>query len=321
MERPKNRAKVYGKKGAFSAKSGYVAALFDELPSSAPKPSSGFKTSPFRQPLDDVTNNLLNVRLSDNKESERTRRGKKGRATRVPHSTTKVSSSTKKLTTRVHRSTRATSASTAQDAAATKPKDERKWLLPFVTEFGRDGRNRLAIEPWADIFDSDCALEKIAESSFAEVYRITNEAGSSIMKLMALRPPEGPGSQRASAVPIMDILSEVMILDIMAEIPGFVVFKGVHLIEGKPPRLVQEAYDKYAETKTSYFPKPSSYLKTQLFVGIEMADAGLDIERFQITDISQVWDIFLGVVVALAKGESEAGFEVRETSIQRVEVC
>ena len=292
----RRRQKVYGKKTTFSASSS-TAAIF-----AAPSPPSGSRPSTVRHPLEDMTNALASVRIDD--EGVGPSRSGKGKGPPTSIRTESVSSASATRSTR--------SATVTGTATATVNEDRRyEWLKPLISEYEADGRHKVTIHKWGDILDEKWSLEKIAESSFAEVYKVTNDEGTSVLKIMALKPPNGPGSQRETAVPVESVVSEVLIMDMLAEIPGFLEFKDAHIIEGRPPKAIREAYDAHVTKKgNSYFPKPSNYHKDQLFLALELGDAGTDIEHFRIQTVSEVWDIFLGIVIALTFGENLADFEV-----------
>lgn len=205
---------------------------------------------------------------------------------------------------------------TSSRGRASKRSDPRlKWLRPLIEAYqlsGNPNKKPISIQTWNTLLDDEWKLEKIAESSFAEVFKVINECGTSILKFMALRPPTGPGSQRETAIPVEMVISEVLIMNTMADLDGYVEFKEAHIIEGRPPKALIEAFDAFASEKETFFPKPSSYQKGQLFLALELGDAGTDVEHFEIKTTAQLWDIFLGVVAALATGEQAFGFEHRD---------
>ncbi|KFX91081.1 hypothetical protein O988_07925, partial [Pseudogymnoascus sp. VKM F-3808] len=173
-------------------------------------------------------------------------------------------------------------------------------------------------------------LTKLTESSYAEIYTLHNPSGSSILKILALRPPRGPGSRRETACKVEDVLSEVAILDLVTEVPGFVVFRGVFVAKGGVPKGVVEAWegwndkppgaDASAEESEAWdagegrsaFPHPSRYHKDQLFLVLELGNAGKDLEHYNLTTREELWDVFLGTAMALATGEDLFGFEHRD---------
>lgn len=62
----------------------------------------------------------------------------------------------------------------------------------------------------------------------------------------------------------------------------------------------------------SAFPHPSRYHKDQLFLVIELGDAGKDLEHYELMTREELWDVFLGTAMALATGEDMFGFEHRD---------
>ncbi|ELR06928.1 hypothetical protein VC83_05936 [Pseudogymnoascus destructans] len=184
--------------------------------------------------------------------------------------------------------------------------------------------------PWSHLLSPHWPLTKLTESSYAEIYTLHNPSGSSILKILALRPPRGPGSRRETACKVEDVLSEVAILDLVTDVSGFVVFRGVFVARGGVPAGVVRAWEGWndnppganatAEESESWdegygrsaFPHPSRYHKDQLFLVLELGDAGKDLEHYNLTTREELWDVFLGTVAALATGEELFGFEHRD---------
>lgn len=158
-------------------------------------------------------------------------------------------------------------------------------------------------------------MVKIAEASYAEVYRITIPSGeTSIIKVMRIESPDDPAASKSgTAIRVENIVSEVRIMNALTELPGFVRFKDAHIIRG---RSIQPFIDAYEEREASrrgrrsQFPHPKAYTEKSEFLAIELGDAGCVLEDFVVNSIDQVWDIFLGTVLALAKGEMANEFEV-----------
>lgn len=184
------------------------------------------------------------------------------------------------------------------------------WLQPLVSAYESVGPEKLVIRPWNVAIEDGWTVEKIAESSFAEVYKVSNVQGVSVLKIMALKPPRGPGSESDSAVQVEDVISEVVIMNMLADRIGFLEFKAAHVIEGTPPKALQLGYDRYAQSAKTYFPEPMSYQKSQLFLVLELGDAGSDLEQFHAKTSLELWDIFLSTIITLAGGEQAFKFEV-----------
>ncbi|KAM3068101.1 hypothetical protein ACMFMF_009466 [Clarireedia jacksonii] len=187
-------------------------------------------------------------------------------------------------------------------------------LAPLLDAYEIDRGYPLATKKWDDVLAPGSTLEKIAEASYAEVFRITNPIGSSILKLLRLKVPTDPTSKKSdTAIKVETVVSEMRLMNALTEIPGFVKFKDAHIVEGKPPTAFVEAYEAHVESaEESYFPHPNDISEAAVFLAIELGDAGCVLEQCKISNIHQMWDIFLGVVIALARAEIEYQFEHRD---------
>lgn len=187
-------------------------------------------------------------------------------------------------------------------------------LSPLLSAYEKDNGYPLPTKNWNDVLAPGSSIQKIAEASYAEVFRVTNQAGSSILKLLRLKVPTDPTSKRSdTAIKVETVVSEMRLMTQLTEIPGFVKFKDSHIVEGKPPAAFVKAYEDHLEASgESYFPHPNKISKSAVFLAIELGDAGHVLEKYSIKDVDQLWDIFLGVVIALARAEMEHEFEHRD---------
>ena len=179
----------------------------------------------------------------------------------------------------------------------------------------------LELKSWDEIIEGHLSIVKIAEASFAEVYRITTQYGSSILKVMQLKIPSDPPSMNSyTAVEVKTIVAEIRIMNAMTEIPGFVSFKDAHLVQGKPGTTISEAWRSYllrftegnpdVPSRSSYFPNPGSYADQSVFLVVELGDAGEVLQRFRVDTQDKLFDIFIGTTVVLSRAEQESEFEV-----------
>lgn len=183
----------------------------------------------------------------------------------------------------------------------------------------------MLVKDWNSVIEDNADLTKIAEASFAEVYRITTAAGSSILKVMRMKLPELPGSMiMQTAVDINSLITEFRIMNALTTVPGFVTFKDAHLCTGVIPRCIEKAYTVYndrlnEEHQESYFPVPPSADEQEQeaawYLVIELGDAGDVLDECSIVSAHEFWDIFIGVTVALAIAEQTNEFEVCIPSI------
>lgn len=187
-------------------------------------------------------------------------------------------------------------------------------LLPLLAAYEKDNGYPLATKNWDDVLAPGSSIQKIAEASYAEVFRITNPVGSSILKLLRLKVPTDPTSKKSdTAIKVDTVVSEMRLMNALTEIPGFVNFKDAHIVEGKPPAAFVTAYEGHLDVGgESYFPHPNKISKHAVFLAIELGDAGHVLEKYPIKNVDQLWDIFLGVVIALARAEIEHEFEHRD---------
>ncbi|KAJ5959178.1 uncharacterized protein N7479_006328 [Penicillium vulpinum] len=186
----------------------------------------------------------------------------------------------------------------------------------------------------ANMFD----VAKLAEGSYGEVYKLhlREEAcrpvvsksklaklksyGDGVFKVVPLRAKSGPGSKKFTTID--EIVSEVKMLKYLDPIPGFARFREIHVVQGRFPESFQNAWDHYKKTKDDCInPNPSNkraYPDTQLWAIVEMDDAGCELEKFAWSSIFQIYDIFWGVAMALARAEEYAMFEHRDLHLGNV---
>ncbi|RHZ59553.1 hypothetical protein CDV55_103634 [Aspergillus turcosus] len=191
---------------------------------------------------------------------------------------------------------------------------------------------------WAARAGNMLEVVKLAEGSYGEVYkmRLREEVcmkemsksklarlrayGDGVFKVVPLRAQSGPGSKKFTS--IEEIVSEVKMLKHLDPIPGFARFREIHVVQGRFPDSFQAAWDHYKKTKDDCMnPNPSSkraYPDTQLWAIVEMDDAGCELEKFSWSSIFQIYDIFWGVAMALARAEEYALFEHRDLHLGNV---
>lgn len=176
----------------------------------------------------------------------------------------------------------------------------------------------------------------------------------SVLKLVPLRSPPGLAPQRkppsrAARNPeaqarkekehqeeedswkshVDDVYSEVKLLQNLNYIPGFTHFRELTVLQGRPSKTIADAWKSWNKVRPrgrkSEFPDPgkrASYDDTQLWAVIEMQDAGTDVEKVMdqggLSTIWEIWDVFWGVCLSVAKAEEDCQFEHRDLHLENV---
>lgn len=184
----------------------------------------------------------------------------------------------------------------------------------------------LRVLAWHDVCPPGDTITKIAEASYAEVYRVRNERGTSIIKVIRLSSPikaQTKAQIRSGLVDEephegADLMGELRISEWLADVPGFVVYKERYVVQGRAPKALLETHQVFHRRlkrqdpdRLQFYPSPSRYLDDTRFMVVELGDAGVALEDFELVDVSQLWDIFFHVAVALARAEELVAFEVR----------
>ncbi|KAL4979084.1 hypothetical protein BDW66DRAFT_157623 [Aspergillus desertorum] len=193
-------------------------------------------------------------------------------------------------------------------------------------------------ELWAARAGEMLEVVKLAEGSYGEVYKLRlredicqkemsksklarlKACGDGVFKVVPLRAQSGPGSKKFTS--IEEIVAEVKMLKYLDPIPGFARFREIHVVQGRFPKTFQKAWDHYKKTNDDCLnPNPSSkraYPDSQIWAIVEMDDAGCELEKFSWSSIFQVYDIFWGVAMSLARAEEYALFEHRDLHLGNV---
>ncbi|KAK7990805.1 HASPIN protein kinase [Apiospora arundinis] len=196
--------------------------------------------------------------------------------------------------------------------------DELATLVPEVD---------LRVLTWAEVCPPGDKIVKIAEASYAEVYRVTNERGTSIIKVIRMESPIKPQTKAQQKSGLVDeephseadLMGELKISEWLADIPGFVMYKERYIVQGKTCRELLETHQNFQKKakrqdpgRAQFYPSPSRYLDDTRFLAVELGDAGVALEDFSLNSTDQMWDIFLHVAIALARAEAQVEFEHRD---------
>lgn len=198
--------------------------------------------------------------------------------------------------------------------------------IPSLAPTPLDTPEESQILSWEDVCPFGDRIEKIAEASYAEVYRITNDRGTSIIKVIRLDSPIKPQTKAQQKSGLVDeephseddLAGELQISELLADIPGFVIYKEKYSVQGKTTPALLETHQTFHKKmkrkdpdRLQFYPSPSRYMNDTKFLVVELGDAGTALEDLEILSVDQIWDIFLHVSVALARAENLVRFEVR----------
>ncbi|KAL1870524.1 hypothetical protein VTK73DRAFT_2598 [Phialemonium thermophilum] len=194
-------------------------------------------------------------------------------------------------------------------------------------ESSQSSNDELRVLTWDDVCPSGDRIEKIAEASYAEVYRISNDRGTSIIKVIRLDSPIKPQTKAQEQSGLVDeephseedLVGELKISEWLADVPGFVVYKERYIVQGKASKTLlktHQAFHRKAKRKDpdrlQFYPSPNRYLDGTRFLVVELGDAGTALEDFELRSADQLWDIFFHTAIALARAEDLVKFEHRD---------
>ena len=218
-----------------------------------------------------------------------------------------------------------------------------KYLSPLTDIAGVSSEVK-AMDQWYHEWTILCDMTKIAEGSYGSVFRLSDREGvqeATIGKLMPLKAKSGKGSRKVGSTHVSDVASEILLLEKMSHVPGFVEFRSVDILVGGLPKALKKEYRTYEKRRkdknsSSCSPSELSYPDTQLWVFIEMGDAGTELEdalcpntqenrlvrvdaRGQaVLTVQQARDVFWGAAEALACGEEAHEFEHRDLHFSNI---
>jgi serine/threonine-protein kinase haspin len=311
--------KKYGK----PAKRSKAERLFAELPQSPVRPQQ--EPNRKKDSVSFITNKVSSIHLDEKPATKPKAKLPKRTIEPVPEKISEAINIKKDTTLKISENRGTAEAKESISGPPDDSVDCQRLLEAQMTSEAVAQQTQLRTLTWEDVCPPEDRIEKIAEASYAEVYRVTNERGTSIIKVIRLPSPIKPQTKaqiRSGLVdeephPEEDVQGELQISEWLADIPGFVVYKERYVVQGKTTRQLLETHQSFQKKmkrqdpdRAQFYPSPSRYLEDTRFLVVELGDAGTSLEDWKLTSESQLWDIFLLEAIALARAEDLVMFEV-----------
>nr|XP_024216931.1 uncharacterized protein LOC106681784 isoform X2 [Halyomorpha halys] len=160
---------------------------------------------------------------------------------------------------------------------------------------------------------------KIGEGVFGEVFMIPRENVKNVIKIIPIEgdfPVNGEKQKKFS-----EICNELIIADTLSELreynenfmsPGFAELVSSSVVKGKYPKRLIELWDEFDETRGSENESPLIFGDDQLYLVLELGNAGRDLESYSFSTAKQGLSVFKQTVCALAVAEANNEFEHRD---------
>lgn len=163
--------------------------------------------------------------------------------------------------------------------------------------------------------------QKIGEGVYGEVFLYRNPyagGGTTVMKIIPIEGDRIVNGERQKK--FEEILSEIIISMELSNLrrkkknhtSAFPEVQKVQCVQGVYPERLLDMWDLYAEVKGTENDCPDIFDETQLYIVLELANAGTDLEAFVFNNAKQAFSMFQQVACALAVAESEYRFEHRD---------
>ncbi|KAK5559812.1 hypothetical protein LTR46_001561 [Exophiala xenobiotica] len=163
---------------------------------------------------------------------------------------------------------------------------------------------------------------KLGEGSFADVFELRpkeseeaiklEERGGLVIKVIAF---DVEKSDETDDIADMEsVIREVRVLLALDQMHGFARCRGVHVVSGKYPDVLLEAFENFKDTNAidAQNLSPTNLSEHQTYVIIEMDHAGSPLSKFGSLSAFQAYDIFWKTAIILSGAEGEFEFEHRD---------
>ena len=199
---------------------------------------------------------------------------------------------------------------------------------------------------WAEVANERLIVTKIGDGSYADVYKFAEREDRTqyvIGKLMPIRSEE-KGVMWDEMTSVEDAITEIRLLDLVTEIPGFVEYRAAHVLYGPLPESIATITHTFNSRRNQEKPRSdnrqgrATKRDDQVWLLLEMSDAGRDLDTLlqedgldgplELTkdpeseemrlDIRKTRDLFWATATTLAHGEEQAQFEHRDLHLSNI---
>lgn len=166
----------------------------------------------------------------------------------------------------------------------------------------------------------DCT--KLGEGAFADVFKLKAKTAEEAVELdrygglvIKVIPFNIENDAKDEIADLESVTREVRVLQALDPLHGFARCRGVHVVSGKYPDVLSEAFSLYKTTdpKEAINPDPTKNLDSeQLYVIIEMNDTGRPLSKLPAMSAFQAFDSFWMSTIILSLAEHKLEFEHRD---------
>lgn len=166
----------------------------------------------------------------------------------------------------------------------------------------------------------DCT--KLGEGAFADVFKLKAKTAEEANELdrygglvIKVIPFNIENDAKDEIADLESVTREVRVLQAVDPLHGFARCRGVHVVSGKYPDVLSEAFSLYQTTdpQEAINPDPTKNMAPeQLYVIIEMNDAGLPLSKLPRMSAFQAFDGFWMSAIILSLAEDKLEFEHRD---------
>ncbi|KAL1138200.1 hypothetical protein AAG570_009892 [Ranatra chinensis] len=171
-----------------------------------------------------------------------------------------------------------------------------------------------------EIFESHFEnCKKIGEGVFGEVFSFERESGLNVLKVIPIEGNTCVNGENQKC--FEEIYSELIISHVLDKLrqgdkefmtEGFIDLVKAWLVRGRYPDTLLELWHEFDNLKGSENDSPEIFLDDQLYLVLELGNAGTDLECYSFTNASQAVSVLKQVACSLAVAEAKHDFEHRD---------